>query len=873
MWGSIWRAVAVTAVVVLGACGGGGGGADTPVPVSTNKVPTATILAAGDVRTSPVGTGVALTLGGTVRLDASTSSDPDRDTLSYEWQLTTRPDSSTLVLPAITSANLELKPDALGSYVFSLKVTDPKGASNTQQLTVLVDNRAPTGVVLVTPQFTPVPSVGATQAVTVGSTVLVDGSGSTDPDGDALALTFEWAERPSGSTAALTLSGKQARFVVDLPGRYQLRVHGSDGKQGRFETLHVFDANNQAPTAVMLTNVSAVTLDGGETTLPLSLGYELRLDASTSRDADGDSLSHAWKLLSQPAGGTLGLTADNGAVTAITPDRLGDYLVELTTTDAKGAKGVKRLRVQVNNRRPVAEIGSNAFPNALAAAPSLRLPMGTKLTLRGSLSSDADGDTLTYAWRIEERPASSVAALSSDSVADPTFTPDLVGRYLMRLRVTDAKGAWSERTVALEIGDAAPVAVVDRSHVSQLTGQAISVSAALSFDADGDTLSYSWSLDAQPSGSTATLAGPTTGATMQFTPDLPGSYVLAVTVRDARSASIAYVSVRALANLVNSVELTVKPLHVQYSRGLDKVVLTSGNPNSLQIIDPFTGGRTQLALPTSARRLQLSPDGRLAAVLHEGSVSLVDLATSSLLRTSSSAGQQTDAFVTNSGFIYLIGQSGGQWVDQPVTVINGRDGSTVPQGLAYGQGTFYGTQYGVLAGSLNRFFLMSLGLSPADITYVQFNPSTNVMARAGESPYHGDYSMSAPLFLTENQSLLVTAVGTYFRTDDLRYAGRLEGLTQITTFSHWDAGQEALVVSPPGSPEWWATPSKRSASYLRFTGSLLLPDGSLASPTINGSASYAIAAFHSGSGRHVLLVQTGSDDIDAPSARYHIALR
>ncbi len=42
------------------------------------------------------------------------------------------------------------------------------------------------------------------------------------------------------------------------------------------------------------------------------------------------------------------------------------------------------------------------------------------------------------------------------------------------------------------------------------------------FDADGDSLSYSWSLASKPSGSSATLSGTT--ESIDFTPDLAGTY-------------------------------------------------------------------------------------------------------------------------------------------------------------------------------------------------------------------------------------------------------------------------------------------------------------------------------------------------------------
>ena len=92
-------------------------------------------------------------------------------------------------------------------------------------------NRAPLAVArgAVPPQA---PQAGSFDAA-VGATVQLDGSGSTDPDGD-LPLRFAWtlAARPQASGAALgTPSAAQATLPLDVPGIYSvlLTVRDSTG--------------------------------------------------------------------------------------------------------------------------------------------------------------------------------------------------------------------------------------------------------------------------------------------------------------------------------------------------------------------------------------------------------------------------------------------------------------------------------------------------------------------------------------------------------------------------------------------------------------------------------------------------------------------
>lgn len=848
---SIRAALACAWLCLLAACGGGGSGEE-------NQPPRTAVVASGDVRAD--GAALELTLGGVVRLDASGSNDPDAQNLSYEWTLTARPEGSTAAFAGANQAVLEWTPDALGAYTFSLTVKDTEGASASQVLTVNVNNRVPVSSLVVTPQFTVVPTTAATQTVTVGAVVLVDATASADPDGDAVNVSFELSERPAGSSAALTIVGKTARLTADAMGVFKIRVLADDGKGGAFESIYPIQANNRVPNPVVAATATAVTADGGSNSVTASVGYDVILNGGTSSDPDGQSLSLAWRLASKPVGSTVVLSSMSGVSTVFSPDVLGDYVITLTVTDPAGAKSEYSTTVQVNNRRPLAQIGTNATPQALPNAPSVLLPPGTTVTLRGSLSEDADGDALSYRWSIESAPAGSTATLSSSTVADPTFTPVLEGTYVLRLRVTDGAGAFSERLVTIEAGTHAPVALIDKNRVTVVANTAVAMSGTLSYDEDGDALTYQWSLDAKPAGSSASVSGSTDS--LSFTPDVAGLYVVALTVRDAGHSSVAYVSIKALASVASSTPLNFIPYDAKYSQGLDKLVLTGSGSRALRIADPFTGAIANVVVPADIRNFSLSPDGKLAVVLHDSLISLINLETSTLIRTSASHGTQTDAFVTNQGIVFLIGEAGGQWVDESVVTINGHTGEKMDQVDFYPG--FYGTQYGVFADRLNKVFLVEQGISPSDINYFAFDPVTYQVTDSGDSPYHGDYSISSPLFLSETQDLVFTQQGDFYRTDNLRYAGTLSGLDYLRSMSHSAANEELLAI------EWSSNyPSK----YKRYAGGLYLPDGDISLPLVGGVQSYGIKIFHSASGAHVVLVQTGSAEPGGAGAQFHLVVR
>lgn len=375
---------------------------------------------------------------------------------------------------------------------------------------------------------------------------------------------------------------------------------------------------------------------------------------------------------------------------------------------------------------------------------------------------------------------------------------------------------------------------------------------------DAAGLTYSWTIVARPAGSVAQLLNPGT-ALPTFTPDKAGAYTVSLTVSDNRSNATATVTVNA-----HPGALAFAPLDARYSRGLDRLVTVTTNPNALKIVDPFSSEIRSVSLPTAVKNFSLSPNGKLAIVLYESVASLVDLETGTLVKSFATGGSHTDAFVTDNAVAYFIGQTGGQWVRPAVVHFNARTGQelTLPESETGYLGMLYGTQYGIYAPTLNKVFLMEQGLSPADIHYFSIDPASGGVTSLGDSPYHGDYWMSIPLFLSESEDLLFTGAGNYFYTSNLRYAGSFSLDQGLISLSNSAAKDETLVIarSYEGYPK----------NYRRFTGALLFADGVIDFPVIEGKQSYGIKLWHSADGRRLALVQTGSAQQNGPGVKYYV---
>ena len=130
-----------------------------------------------------------VTVGNTVTLNGSASSDVDGNPLTFPWSLTSRPAGSAAVLsnPGVVA---DLRRGRAGQYIAQLIVNDG---------TV---NSAPDTVVVNTGNSPPVANAGPDQSVSITSLVTLNGSGSTDVDGHP--LTF--AGRLSAGRPAAPLS-------------------------------------------------------------------------------------------------------------------------------------------------------------------------------------------------------------------------------------------------------------------------------------------------------------------------------------------------------------------------------------------------------------------------------------------------------------------------------------------------------------------------------------------------------------------------------------------------------------------------------------------------------------------------------------------
>ena len=150
---------------------------------ATSAATAAVIAAPNTPPVADAGRDQTVFVGTAITVNGSASSDPDGDTLTYAWVQT---GGTTVALSGAATSGLTFTaPATTGRLTFTLTVTDdgtpPASHTDTVIITVTEAENHP-----------PMAHAGDNQEVATGALVILDGSGSRDPDGDDNALTYSW---------------------------------------------------------------------------------------------------------------------------------------------------------------------------------------------------------------------------------------------------------------------------------------------------------------------------------------------------------------------------------------------------------------------------------------------------------------------------------------------------------------------------------------------------------------------------------------------------------------------------------------------------------------------------------------------------------
>ena len=322
-------------------------------------------------------------------------------------------------------------------------------------------------------------------------------------DAEQGPLTYEWM-LPSGWSADKT---DEATIEVTAPDSYGesavARVSVEDEKGASAQgSVVISTRENDGPVITSLDANPRPVAKGGT--------ISLTVDAS---DPNSDPLDYTWSV-DDPQDWTL--TPKDTEAELKSPKTPGvSTSVEVEVEDRDGATA--RASIVVSTER-------NSAPSvaSLTANPQVVEPGGS--TQLEAFAKDADGDSLSYTWTVPGGWSKSGSGHKITLTAPSSYAAS----GLVRVRVEDGNGgtATAAALVSTQKNQAPVLAALTANPQSVTPGGKVVVQATAS-DANGDTLSYSWTT---PSGWSKSGSGD------QITLTAPSSYgkqgVVKVTVAD-----------------------------------------------------------------------------------------------------------------------------------------------------------------------------------------------------------------------------------------------------------------------------------------------------------------------------------------------------
>ena len=296
----------------------------------------------------------------------------------------------------------------------------------------------------------------------------------------------------------------------------------------------------------------------------------------------------------------------------------------------------------------------------------------------------------------------------------------------------------------------------------------------------------------------------------QVTGLAPGYHTIRLELVDSLGAAdgaAGTVTIQVADDQPGAIRLTTAVVDAEFDAAHGAMILVSSDPPLLQRLLIGTGALTATALPAVPRCVSISPDGSQAVVGHDGSITVVDLATLVPIASWTCSTDAGDIVHGGNGFAYVFP------LRDEVMTIHTIDLATGSETLADSVG-YVGTQARLRPG--------------ASAIYGAENTSPSYLARYGIgsdgipagrriSPHWDIYQLGGNLWFNRQGTRILTRAGDLFQaTDDastdMSYAGHLPTGGRLLWADHggpdsgWyatiDSADDGLIaLSPADAPE------------------------------------------------------------------------
>jgi Right handed beta helix region/Secretion system C-terminal sorting domain len=430
------------------------------------------------------GSNQTITLPNTSVTVNGTGADVDGSIVSYEWTKISGPSAVTILNPT-NAVSIINGLSAIGIYEFKLLVTDNGGLTDTDTLTITVNNIPPPP-----PPANQVPTAnaGPAQSITLpNNSIALAGSGY---DIDGTIISYQWS-KISGPASGIIANTTSATTLVNGLGAgvFEFRLEVTDnGGLSAADTV-VITVNALPPPINIPPTVSAGT--NQNITLPTNT---VSLSGSAV-DVDGVISNYLWTKVFGPSAGNI--TNPNSPNTIVNSLVEGFYKFYLTATDNGGLTSKDSVTITVNAQPIIVNIAPSVFAGI---DKTITLPTNTTALVASAV--DVDGIIVSYEWSKISGPSSFLISTPNSST---TLVTNLVaGVYEFKILVADNGGLQASNTVRVIVlpplppPNQAPTANAGVDLTITLPNNSVTL-AGTGADVDGTIVQYQWSKVSGPS--------------------------------------------------------------------------------------------------------------------------------------------------------------------------------------------------------------------------------------------------------------------------------------------------------------------------------------------------------------------------------------
>ncbi len=348
----------------------------------------------------------------------------DEDGHSLEYEIVDSPQLGSISLDEITAVFSYTPTGTAGIDTFTFRAKDYLGYSQVSTVTIEVKSINPDNIL-------PLALVGEDITVFEQTEVILDGSGSSDADGDV--VQYHWIQTDDSVVPLINAFSDELTFMspdvaIETDLAFTLKVTDNEGASS-LET---------AASNIIVTVKQNTPPDTSDFQIESPIDVDVIEEKLSANDADGHLVT--YEIVDSPQAGSItSFDSLTGEFSYLPPSATsGTYKFTYRAKDYLDYSEISTVTIKVGsgNLPPVAIAGAEGF-----TGNDITVLEQTEITLDGSGSSD---DAIAYSWEqiklLDSDPDISLIGASSVSpgFTSPHVTSDTT--LIFYLEVTDTEG-------------------------------------------------------------------------------------------------------------------------------------------------------------------------------------------------------------------------------------------------------------------------------------------------------------------------------------------------------------------------------------------------------------------------------------------------